>query len=102
VTVAVTATPDGVRVPIKAVPGASRDRIVGPLGDRLKVQVAAPPEGGRANARIAELLAEALGVPARDVRIVAGLQSPQKTVEVRGVAVNDVQARLRAFGRASR
>jgi hypothetical protein len=36
--------PDGrVLVPLKVVPGASRSKVVGPLGDRLKLAVAAPP-----------------------------------------------------------
>ena len=39
---------------VKAVPGASRDEIAGPLGDRLKIRIAAPPEGGKANKAIAK------------------------------------------------
>jgi len=78
----------------KAVPGASRDRIVGLYGDALKVAVAAPPEAGKANARIVELLAAALGLPARAVAIVGGLHGPRKTVAVTGLTADELRQRL--------
>ena len=71
---------------VKAVPGARRDELAGPLGDRLKIRVAQPPEGGRANDAIRELLAARLGVAARRVEIVQGATNPQKTVRVLGMA----------------
>lgn len=74
-----------VRIAVKAVPGARRDEIAGRLGDRLKVRVAAPPEGGRANEAICRVIAEALGIRARDVRVVSGHGSPEKVLEVAGV-----------------
>ncbi|MBL9078002.1 MAG: DUF167 domain-containing protein [Planctomycetes bacterium] len=79
---------------MKVVPGAARDRIAGALGDALKVQVAAPPEQGKANARLCEVLAVALAVPTRAVQVVAGHGSPRKTVAVRGVDAATALARL--------
>jgi uncharacterized protein (TIGR00251 family) len=67
---------------LKVVPKSSRDRIAGWVGDRLKVQVTAAPERGRANEAVLEVLARALGVPRRSVRLTAGETSPLKTVEV--------------------
>lgn len=93
-TFAPVADGDGVRFAVKVVPGAAQDRIAGPLGDALKVQVAAPPEQGKANARLCEVLARALGVPTRAVRVVAGHGNPRKTVAVAGVDAATVQARL--------
>ena len=72
------------RLLLKVVPKASRDRVVGWVGDRLKVQVTAAPERGKANEAVIEVLAAALGVPRSKVRILAGETSPLKTVEVDG------------------
>jgi uncharacterized protein (TIGR00251 family) len=96
VTLPVREVDGGVQFAVKAVPGSSRDRIVGRYGDALKVAVSAPAEGGRANARLCELLAAALGVAVRDVAVVAGTSHPQKVVAVRGLDCATVQARLAA------
>ena len=72
------------RLHLKVIPKSSRDRVVGWIGDRLKVQVTAAPERGKANAAVVEVLAAALGVSRSQVRIVAGETSPLKTVEVEG------------------
>ena len=72
------------RLHLKVVPKASRDRVVGWVGDRLKVQVTAAPERGKANEAVIEVLSAALGLPRSRVRIVAGETSPLKTVDVDG------------------
>ena len=84
---------------IKAVPGARRDQIVGMLGGeggRLKVRVAAPPEGGRANDAVCALIAEALGIKPRQVQVVSGHASPEKVVRVTGADPERVRALLNA------
>jgi uncharacterized protein (TIGR00251 family) len=83
----------GVLIAIKAVPGARRDEIVGRLGDRLKVRVSAPPEGGKANRAIRALLAAELNLREQDVQVVRGQSSPEKTVLVLGVRQADLAAR---------
>ncbi|MFG0273551.1 MAG: DUF167 domain-containing protein, partial [Phycisphaerales bacterium] len=64
------------------------------FGDRLKVRISAPPEGGKANKAICRLLASALGVKARDVEIVGGTTSPEKQVAVRTLGATEVARRL--------
>ncbi|MEZ6234912.1 MAG: DUF167 domain-containing protein [Phycisphaerales bacterium] len=88
----------GVRLHVKAVPGASRDQVAGVLGDRLKVRVAAPPEGGKANKAICALIARALGVKPGDVELVAGHTSPEKTLRVLGVTMDQARAALTVRG----
>ena len=82
------------RVDVKAVPGARRDEIAGWLGQRLKVRVSAPAEGGKANKAICAVIAKAVGVRARDVSIVSGQTSPEKTVEIAGVSEAELAGRL--------
>ena len=87
-------TAQGVQLQVKVVPGASRTRLAGQLGDRLKVQVAAPPEAGKANALLCRLLAELLGLPARQVQVTAGHTQPRKTVLIQGLPLPQVHKLL--------
>ena len=52
-----------VKLPIKVIPGSSRNCIAGWLGDTLRVRVTASPERGKANAAVESLLSETLGLP---------------------------------------
>ncbi len=81
-------------VRLKVVPGASRTKIAGLLGDRLKVAVAAPPEGGKANKLVCEVLAGALGVAKREVTVESGETQPRKVVRVTGLSAAEARARL--------
>ena len=83
------------RLTVKVVPGSSQCGIVGWLEDALKVRVTAPPERGRANAAVVSTIAEALGLAAERVQIVAGHSSARKTIEIAGLTDAEVQARLR-------
>jgi uncharacterized protein len=61
-------------------------------GAALKVRLHAPPVDGAANDALIALLAERLGVPRRDVRIVQGATSRSKVVEIAGTTAEAVRA----------
>jgi hypothetical protein len=82
------------RLNVKVVPGASRSGLAGWLGDSLKVRVAAPPEQGKANAAVENLIAAALGLPKGSARIVMGAGSPRKVVEIVAMSESEIHARL--------
>ena len=83
-----------VRLSVKVVPGASRDEIAGWLGDALKVRVSAPPEKGKANQAVERVIAKALGLSAKDVKVVVGQSNPRKTIEVKGINETELYQRL--------
>lgn len=83
-----------VRIALKVVPGSRKDEVAGMLGERLKIRVSAPPEAGKANAAVCEVLAKVLGVPSRAVSIVSGLTNPEKIARVEGINADDVLQRL--------
>jgi uncharacterized protein len=84
----------GILIQVKAVPGASRTRIVGWLGDHLKIAVAAPPEAGKANKAICQVLAEVLGRRHQDVQVITGAANPRKRIFVAGVSVEQTRQKL--------
>lgn len=79
----------GIAFKVKVEPRSSKTMIAGVItgdrGDALKVKLASPPVGGKANEELVELLSEVLGVRKSDIRIIHGQGSKQKTVEVAGV-----------------
>ena len=80
---------------VKVVPAARKDRVVGAYGDAIKMQVSAPPEGGKANAAVLRLLADALGVKSSQVELIAGHGQPRKVVRVEGLDAPEIRKRLR-------
>jgi uncharacterized protein (TIGR00251 family) len=81
-----------VRFAVRVTPRASRAAITGVHGGALKVSLTAPPVEGAANAALIELLAEALAVPKRAVRIEHGDHSRQKTISIDGVTLAALRA----------
>jgi uncharacterized protein (TIGR00251 family) len=80
-----------VRFAVRVRPRSSRPGVDGLHGDALKVRVGAAPVDGAANAAVVEVLAAALGVPRRAVRIVAGDSSRSKVAEVDGIGAQLVR-----------
>jgi uncharacterized protein (TIGR00251 family) len=77
---------DGVLLMLHAQPGAKRTEVAGVHGEgaqaRLRIRLAAPPVEGKANAELLRFLAVAFAVSLRDVTLVRGETSRQKTVRI--------------------
>lgn len=67
---------------MRVIPRAKRDEVGGERAGRLLVRTTAPPVDGRANAAVCKLIAEHLGVPARQVEVIAGHHSRDKVLRV--------------------
>ena len=85
-----------IRLRLRVSPGASRSQVVGRHSDGWKVRVGAPPESGKANEALLELLAVTLEVPRNRIEIAAGRGSRDKTIVVHGLSEADVEARMTA------
>ena len=81
-------TPDGCTLDLKVVPGAKSDRLMGVLGNRIKLRTSAPPEDGKANAAVLRFLAGRLGLPVRSLTLLRGHGAPEKTIAVRGLGAD--------------
>jgi uncharacterized protein (TIGR00251 family) len=95
-TISIEAHTDGAAIVVWVVPGANSTEIVGEHDGALRVRVAAPPEGGKANAAVASLLRQALG--ARDAYLEGGARSRRKTFVLVGLTPDAVRKRLHASG----
>jgi uncharacterized protein (TIGR00251 family) len=82
------------RVRFRVSPGARRSELVGRHGDGWKVRVAAPPEGGKANDAVLDLLAERLELPRRSLSIVSGHTAREKIVLMEGIDRAEGERRL--------
>ena len=83
-----------VEVEVRVQPRASRDRIAGFQGGALRVHVAAPPERGKANARLLKLVTDRLGIAKQRVRIVHGETSRTKRLRIAGMSEAEFRARI--------
>jgi len=87
------------KLAIKAIPNAPRNAVAGWLGDALKVKVHAPALEGRANDELCEFIAEQLGLPRRAVTVAIGDKSRQKLLQIAGLTLDEVRARLESLSR---
>lgn len=90
------ATADGVTLAVRAQPGAKKTAITGVYGEgaaaQLKIAVQAQPIEGRANAALAEFLAEVFSLPRSAVELASGESSRSKVFRLRGISMSKAEA----------
>jgi len=73
-------TTNEVSIKIYLQPRASKNEIVGPYRDGIKVKITAPPIEGKANEALIRFLAGELGIPPSTIEILRGRHSREKTL----------------------
>jgi len=70
-------------------PKSSKNEIVGPYRDGIKIRVTAPPAQGKANDALIRFLAKTLEIPLSCIEIIKGHHSREKTVKISGPALHE-------------
>lgn len=83
-----------IRLPVRVHPGAARDVVVLQDDGVLDVRLRARAVEGQANEALVRVLADRLLLRVRDVRLVQGLRSRQKLVEMDLESVGELRRRL--------
>jgi uncharacterized protein (TIGR00251 family) len=78
----------GLLVVIRAVPNAKKTGAAGFYNGMLKVKVSAPPEDGKANREIIEFMSKMLGIRKKDIEIVKGEKSREKTLLIGNISLD--------------
>jgi uncharacterized protein (TIGR00251 family) len=95
--IAITDHAEGCVLPVRAQPGARRSGVQGEQNGALKVAVQAPPQDGRANEALVEVLREALGLRRSQVELLGGATGRDKRFLIRGVTRAELEAKVRAW-----
>jgi len=82
------------RITVKVQPRAKVTRVAGRLENAYRLQVAAPPVDGKANDACIAFFADVAKVPKSRVRIVSGLTSRMKVVEIGGIGQQELERKL--------
>jgi hypothetical protein len=83
-------TANGAQFALRVQPRASRNAIVGTMGDAVKLAITAPPVDGKANEAVSKYLAELFRVPKSSVVIVSGETGRNKLIAIRGMRAEQV------------
>jgi hypothetical protein len=75
----------------KVVPNSSRVHICGIMNSMLKVKLTNPPEKGKANKELINLLAKKLKIKKNQISILSGRSSSKKKLEIKECSENALQ-----------
>lgn len=94
--IAIQAHLEGASLAVRAQPGAKKNAVLGEQAGALKVAVTAPPEDGRANAALVEVLKEWLGVKRSQVELLSGQSNRNKVFLIRDITAERLTERVQS------
>ena len=81
---------EGVILPVRIQPRASKDEIVGEYNGALKIKLTSPPVEGEANRRCIEFLSKRFKIAKSQLEIIKGEKSKDKLIKIIGLGKADV------------
>ena len=84
----------GVVLRVQVQTRASKDEVVGPHGDLLKVRITAAPVAGAANKHLLKFLAKELKIAQGQLSLKSGVTSKNKSISIRGISGAEVRERF--------
>jgi uncharacterized protein (TIGR00251 family) len=85
---------EGSLLSVRAQPGARKNAVVGEHGGALKIAVTAPPEDGRANEAITEVLRGWLELKRSQVELIGGKTNRNKQFLIRGLTPDELMVQV--------
>lgn len=81
---------------LKIIPHSKQNEIVGIVGDRLKLKIAAAPEKNKANKELCKFLSSVLDLEISKITVIKGLTSGNKTTLVRNCSVEKIDLLIKS------
>jgi uncharacterized protein (TIGR00251 family) len=74
---------EAVRLSMQVLPNAKKTEVVGLIDGVLKIRLQAQPLEGQANEELIRFIATKMKLPKKQISVVRGLTSRQKTIEIK-------------------
>ncbi len=84
----IRATAEGLCVRLHVQPRAKHSEISGTHNGALKMKITAPPVDDAANRAVIEYFSSLFGIPKSNLRIISGLKSREKTLQIKGLSLS--------------
>ena len=85
---------EGATLAVRAQPGARKNAVLGEHAGALKISVTAPPEDGRANDALEELIHVVLQVKRSQVALLSGRTNRNKVFLIQGISVEELAEKV--------
>src|SRR5262252_5785918 len=92
--IAISDHAEGCVLPVRAQPGARRAGVLGEQAGCLKVAVTAPPQEGKANQALLEVLRHVLNLKRSQLELLSGEAGRQKRFLIRGMGKVELERLL--------
>ena len=83
-------TKEGILIPIKVVPKAHKNEVVGWENNELKIRIRAVPDKGKANDELIEFLSHHFHVSKSNLQIISGQKSRHKRILAKGLDISKI------------